>query len=574
MVSLPTLRSAAAVCALLLAPMPALAATLTFLSDIAAPSGVGFSELEMSPDGKHLYAYSGSGGDLVAYSRDAGTGALTLVDEEALGVISGFPLVLSADGTSVYAANRVFSRDVVTGELDSVQILPSMTGAPVDAVSPDGEHAYSATITWGIGIWDRDTGTGEISLLDLLDSPSSFKPDHVAISADGAHVYVPDRGEFSSSYEIRAFARDAATGALQTVQVAGGGSSRYPLPRAGRVYLSPDQANVYVMVSDHFGLNIETEIAVFRRDPVTGLLSFIQHLPLENCLSSDRACCRSDTVGLARSMEFDVSGTRAFVISPGPIAGEGDPGVTILGRDPSSGALTFLEIQTAGTLGSGTGLSGVVSPDGLHFYMGTYTDTEALVETFAIGPSPASPLETTCKVEGKSLTIRNVGPGGLLDSAKVISGDATLLVPPPGSVDDPTCNGDAPGTVRATMRFRSDSSGQDTGEIDLPCENWSTLGKLGKLTFGYRYRDRLRASGPCSDIKLLGTKLLKAICDSKGVAAFGYDLTEGVDEGVVSGVLATATMKYCASFDDHKGKNGSDGKKFLGKSQPAPLSCP
>lgn len=559
----------AVACAALLAVTPARAATLTFLSEVPAPSGVGFTELAVSPDGKHVYAYAGTGGDLVAYARDAGTGALSFVEEESMNVLSGFPLALSPDGSSVYASVFAFRRDAVTGELDVVQTFTTNPGT-IDAVSPDGEHAYSATSTWGIGVWDRDPTDGSISVIETHNSPASFDPEHLAISADGAHVYVPDV-ESAPGWAVRAYARDAATGELETIQIVGGGTAKYRVPRSGRVYLSPDQAHVYLVVSDWpYPGGLGNEIAVLRRDPATGRLTFVQHLTMERCLSSDRACCRPDSLGLPHRMALEASGERVFVVNAG-YQDFGEAGITVLGRDPGSGALTFLEILPKTALGAGTPIAATLSPDGLHLYVST---AEATVEVFAVGASPAAPLATECKLEGKSLTIRNAGPGDLLEAAKAVARDTTIVVPAPGSPDDPTCNGDAPGTVRATVRFQSDASGQDTGEIGLPCENWTTLGKVGRATFGYRYRDPARASGPCSDIKLMGTKLLKITCDNKGGAVLGYDLVEGTDEGRVSAVLTTATTRYCASFDDHHGKDGSDGKKFLGRSQPAPSSCP
>jgi hypothetical protein len=46
------------------------------------------------------------------------------------------------------------------------------------------------------------------------------------------------------------------------------------------------------------------------------------------------------------------------------------------------------------------------------------------------------------------------------------------------------------------------------------------------------------------------------------VAGFPYDLAEGVDEGLVQTVLTVGHHTSCTRFDDFKGKDGSDGKKW------------
>ena len=71
-----------------------------------------------------------------------------------------------------------------------------------------------------------------------------------------------------------------------------------------------------------------------------------------------------------------------------------------------------------------------------------------------------------------------------------------------------------------------------------------------------------------------GGRLLKASCFGKGpTAGFLYDLVEGTDEGVVSVLLTVGTIRHCTAFDDAKGRDGSDGKTFLGRDAPPPAAC-
>lgn len=89
-----------------------------------------------------------------------------------------------------------------------------------------------------------------------------------------------------------------------------------------------------------------------------------------------------------------------------------------------------------------------------------------------------------------------------------------------GSDDDPTCNGDPLGTARASVRFVSETSGEDTGGIALPCENWSATGKADSPKRGFSYKDSQRLDGPCGQVKVQGQKAVSVSCDSKGPHPF------------------------------------------------------
>ncbi len=189
----------------------------------------------------------------------------------------------------------------------------------------------------------------------------------------------------------------------------------------------------------------------------------------------------------------------------------------------------------------------------------------------------ATPAVQDIPLVGKVAVLSNKDPDDFEKSkgSWKASGD-TIVSPLRGSVNDPRCNGDPVGTVKATARFLSTTSGQDH-TFDLPCQNWSVTGGdkvKSVLKRGYKYKDSKRVDGPCNSVKIKGTKSLSVSCKGKsGVAAFPYDLVFGSSQGEVTAVLETGLIKHCAQFQALF--DGSDGKKYKGKSLLAPpVSCP
>ncbi len=197
----------------------------------------------------------------------------------------------------------------------------------------------------------------------------------------------------------------------------------------------------------------------------------------------------------------------------------------------------------------------------------------AYAQRFAATP----PIASEIPLLGKVAVISNKIPDDFEKSnGKWKAGGEEIVVPLRGSSSDPRCNGDAVGTVKASVRFLSVTSGQDTGPIPLPCQNWDATGggKVGSVPKrGYKYSDGKRLDGPCTSVKIKGTKSLSVTCKGKpGAAAFTYDLVSGVGQGPVTAVLEMGLVKYCAEFEPFF--DGSDGKKYKGKSLSVPASCP
>ena len=189
--------------------------------------------------------------------------------------------------------------------------------------------------------------------------------------------------------------------------------------------------------------------------------------------------------------------------------------------------------------------------------------------TAAAAPAPAA---------GKALSIRNRPAPEDVSKRKItwVAGDATIATGARGSGDDPRCVGAGGGGGGGGLRFFSDRSAgsiEDTGDIALPCQNWTALGSAAH-PMGYAYTDRDQSDGPCKKVVVKDGRRAKALCSGKA-APLPYDLVQGVDQGKVATLLRVgADAGVCTLFDDESGKNGSDGRTFRGAKAPAPPVCP
>jgi len=233
--------------------------------------------------------------------------------------------------------------------------IDGLSGASYTAVSPDGAHVYAAGAAENaVSAFARNGSTGKLTFIeavkdgvggvDGLNSPSG-----IAFSPSGASVYVT--GYLDNAVAV--FSRSITTGALTFVEVhidgAGGVNG---LAGAERAAVSPDGRHVYVTGSD------DNAVALFRRDPDTGALTFVETL--------------IDEVGLvdglkgARGIAISNDGTHVY------IASSGENTVAAFSRNDSTGTLTFIEIEKEGSTVIG-GMYGtrdiVISPDGLHLYV-------------------------------------------------------------------------------------------------------------------------------------------------------------------------------------------------------------
>jgi 6-phosphogluconolactonase (cycloisomerase 2 family) len=248
------------------------------IGDLAAPSAIA-----LSPDGKQLYALGLTQNALLQFDRGS-DGKLAFVRSYTT-QSAGFgsarlaaprDLELSADGKFVYvaatgdAALSVFARDAVSGDLSFVQfqhegdadpdavggVVLGLEGALALALSSDASQLYVASGSGdSLAVYARDAATGRVHFVEVerhgvddagdagaavasLDDPSG-----VAVSSDGAQVYVAVRG----SGAVARFDRNAADGRVAFAAAwVDGADGVDGIGGATSLALSPDGAQLYV----------------------------------------------------------------------------------------------------------------------------------------------------------------------------------------------------------------------------------------------------------------------------------------------------------------------------------------
>jgi 6-phosphogluconolactonase (cycloisomerase 2 family) len=239
-------------------------------SSLNGPQGV-----TVSPDGAHVYVASDVSGSVTVFSRDAATGELTWEEAQVdeTGVISTLDgaeaVVVSADGAHVYVAAQHddavtgFSRDAATGALTLVTAQTGFNGlgrAQSVTITPDGAHVYVAGGTdHALAVFSRDAGTGVLSFIDSYDNADPGISglggvEWVTTSAGGSVVYAASDVDDA----LVVFSRDPATGLLTFEQVlfhTDAGVSG--LDGASAVVASPTGPHVYVVSK------VSNSVAVF-----------------------------------------------------------------------------------------------------------------------------------------------------------------------------------------------------------------------------------------------------------------------------------------------------------------------
>jgi DNA-binding beta-propeller fold protein YncE len=194
------------------------------------------------------------------------------------------------------------------------------------------------------------------------------------------------------------------------------------------------------------------------------------------------------------------------------------------------------------------------------------------------GSDPADPLSTpgsasALMVVGTKLQVKNATPDDEL-KRKIIVHSKDLAITPPAALGpgDPRCNGDPAGTVKARLKVVSATSGQEH-DTDLPCQNWTLQGSASAIK-GYKYKDPEQNEGTAKTV-VWRKKLLKATLTGKGPADLDYDLVLDQDESPVAARFSSGIVTICLECTAYNGKDGSDGRQFLGRTPtcPAPASC-
>jgi hypothetical protein len=240
----------------------------------ATPQLTGSVAVVVSNDDAHVYTTAVE--SIVAFSRNSTTGALTFVEveEDGVGGVDGLggasQLVVSPDDKHVYVVGQtddaiaVFSRNTTTGELTFVEALfhgvGGVSGLSVVhdvAISSDGSHVYTAAVgVDDIGIFSRNSATGELTFVDALTAPNNAS--RIAISPDGGRLYVTGGGA-----HLDILIRDSGTGLLTPedgLEDDVGGVDGLGTPRG--IAVSADSQFAYVAAN-------ESTIAAFRKVTVS-----------------------------------------------------------------------------------------------------------------------------------------------------------------------------------------------------------------------------------------------------------------------------------------------------------------
>ncbi|MFC1561843.1 choice-of-anchor D domain-containing protein [candidate division KSB1 bacterium] len=288
-----------------------------------------------------LITIRNTGGDTASVLNGAPTGAFSLVSPV-------FPQMLEADSAVTYIVRF----------------------APTDTGSFSGTVTFATTDTAHLSLVFEVNGTGTLPNAGSLSFVEMLKDGvgavdglngarNITVSPDGANVY-------ATAYDddaVAVFSRNPATGVLTYVEMQKDGVGVVDgLDGAIGIAMSPDGANVYATgVTDD-------AVAVFSRNPATGALTYVE--------------MQKDGVGVVDGLDgalgVTVSPDGAFVY----VTGSADNAVAVFSRDPSTGALTYVEMQKDG-VGVVDGLAGsfnvTVSPDGAFVYATGYTDDAVAV---------------------------------------------------------------------------------------------------------------------------------------------------------------------------------------------------
>lgn len=410
---------------LLTAAVPrALADPITFIESLANGQGdvtwmSTASDVDVAPDGRHVYVAATAGSAVVVFTRNVLTGQLAYAGATT-GLSSAFSVAVSPDGRHVYAASPTSSyvilltRDNDTGLLtrEANYTGVTSTGFVSVTVSPDGRYVYAvAGSSSGLVVWARDALTGALTLvadypddvdghmLGQLYSAYLSPINNIAVTADGAFVYVTS----TKDNAVTVFAKNPLTGELSVAStVVDGVDGVDGISAASSLVLSPDNTSVYVSGQG------EHSVAHFSRDATTGALTYI-----------GKKTQNVDGI-------ITLSGSRSLAVSPDGryvyVSAIQSNAITVFERNPATGELSFATAVQNG-IGGVTGLgsvSGMVT-DPLNRNLYAAGQTQGSIANFALG-TPAVVLSRN------GLSVPRNSPAILVDDElTVLDGDDPTL---------------------------------------------------------------------------------------------------------------------------------------------------
>jgi 6-phosphogluconolactonase (cycloisomerase 2 family) len=266
--------------------------TLAFVEvhkdDLGGVDGLGEAvSSAISPDGTHIYVAGRADDAIAVFGRDQATGGLTFVEiqrdgtDGVEGLHDTISVDVSPDGRHVYAAGQlddsvaVFIRDSTTGSLTFVEVhkygiggVDGLNGVTSVTVSPDGRHVYatggsdkvrspgesqlgsgSLERPDAVAVFSRDAASGALTFVEVQRDgvggvDGLFIVHSVTISPDGNHLYAAGGGDDA----VAVFSRDATTGSLTFIEkrqdVVGGVDG---LDGVISLVISPDSKYLYAV---------------------------------------------------------------------------------------------------------------------------------------------------------------------------------------------------------------------------------------------------------------------------------------------------------------------------------------
>jgi 6-phosphogluconolactonase (cycloisomerase 2 family) len=174
-----------------------------------------------------------------------------------------------------------------------------------------------------IVIFSRDVLTGDLVFVDSIPGPSISGLDDLVKSPEENHLYGVDR--VNDQLVVFDYGDPPSTSTLVEAYVDGVGGVD-GLSEAEDLAISPDGTSVYAAGQEDDG------IAVFSRDPVSGLLSF------QGAMISGVGGIPSQSLNSPKEISISSDGLSVYVAA--------EQGIDIFDRDSSTGLLTFKETDS------------------------------------------------------------------------------------------------------------------------------------------------------------------------------------------------------------------------------------
>ena len=342
----------------------------------------GSQAVAISPDGRNVYVAASDANAIAVFARDARTGALRqrpgtagcIATAGAGGCASARSLTgpnsvaVSGDGKTVYASSfrsdavAVLRRNRATGALTQAKgrsgcvsgraettgctAVRALDGPDVVAVSPDGANVYVGSFLGNaIAVFDRDAASGALSQLGGSGGCIAARategcatglalnaPEGMAVSGDGNTVYVAS----AVSDAVVVLARNGSTGAL--TQMTAGSGCIVAAPLAGCTTGTQLAGANAVAVSPRgdsvYATSLTSNsVTTFARTPSTGALAQL----------SGTSACVISLLAVGCSLGRALDAPEGLAVSPDGAsvyaAAYGSGAVVVLDRDAGSGAL-------------------------------------------------------------------------------------------------------------------------------------------------------------------------------------------------------------------------------------------